>query len=68
MLDGWEHVAAASAKKQVLLLQFPRPQDAEKAFQLGIDAILAQPLLLADVAGILAGLLPSRSASRETAA
>jgi len=54
IIDGWDHVAEVSAKTRILLLHFPRPEDAAKAAQLGIAAVLSQPLLLMDMAETLA--------------
>ena len=68
LLDGWDQVPAVPSRKSILLLHFPRPQDDARAAQLGIAAVLAQPMLLADLAETLARLLPSQSANRGSAA
>jgi hypothetical protein len=72
LIDGWENVPAnpaaekASTKEQlprrILLLHFPRPQDASRAGTLGIDRVIAQPLLLSDLAATLATLPPKATA------
>jgi hypothetical protein len=68
LLDGWDQTPAVPPERSILLLHFPRPQDAARATQLGIAVVLAQPLLLADLAESLALLLPGQSASRDSTA
>jgi hypothetical protein len=63
LVDGWETLPPASSSEptgtqpHILLLHFPRPDDCSRATALGIDAILAQPLLLTDLAATLDRLL-----------
>jgi hypothetical protein len=79
IIDGWDNVARAAepadspstsaAQSRILLLHFPRPDDIIRAASLGIAAVLAQPLLLADLAAALQGALRRSSiAPRESAA
>jgi hypothetical protein len=52
--DGWEQLPAAeTALPCVLVLHFPRPDDVLRAQSLGIAAVVAQPLLMADLAAAL---------------
>jgi len=65
VFDGWQQVLSdhdrASADnsvfpRQLVLLHFPRPADLDRAAELGIDAILAQPLLLTELSAALQDL------------
>jgi hypothetical protein len=66
IIDGWENVSpiaepvdsasVSMAPVRVLLLHFPRPDDVSRAACLGIATVLAQPMLLADLAVALDGL------------
>src|SRR5207244_3625342 len=60
VLDGWDQLPALPRdfpNHSLLLLHFPRPDDVARAATLGIDAVVAQPLLLADLAAALEGTL-----------
>jgi hypothetical protein len=67
LLDGWENVPAVCPARGVLLLHFPRPEDVARAAQLGIAAILPQPLFLAELAEMLGVLGAGRAAGRGVA-
>ena len=67
VFDGWEQVLSNQElvtgggpvlPRRLLLLDFPRAGDLGRAAELGMDAILAQPLLLADLSQELSGLDP----------
>jgi hypothetical protein len=58
ILDGWEQVFSdecfqaienTTSPLRLLLLHFPRPEDTARAAELGIIAVIAQPLLLNDL-------------------
>jgi hypothetical protein len=56
VIDGWENVRGKPAPytaRGVLLLHFPRPDDFGRASKLELN-VVAQPLLLADLAAALA--------------
>jgi len=63
--DSWEQASAfekqlmgqngQSRARRILLLHFPRPEDHVLAREAGIDAVLGQPLLLADLKSALSG-------------
>ena len=73
IIDGWDNVAmaaesadsasASTAPPRILLLHFPRPDDVTRAASLGIAAVLAQPMLLTDLAAALDGLVGRASSS-----
>lgn len=61
-IDGWEHWPEVAGPPRVLVLQFPRPDDLNRATQLGAAAVLTQPLLLVHLAAVLARLIsPAQS-------
>jgi hypothetical protein len=54
--DGWPTetiLGAQTARRLLLILDFPRPDDIDRARILGFHAVLAQPLRLADLAAAL---------------
>ena len=63
IFDGWEQVSSLNdrfldrqdgvAPPRVLLLHFPREEDFERARREGIEAVVAKPALLTDLAGAL---------------
>lgn len=59
LVDGWSQVTersdAESEPHRVLLLEFPRPDDIERASAAGFAAVLALPLALPDLAAALRG-------------
>lgn len=70
LIDGWENAGelAESWPPRIVLLDFPRPEDIDRAAALGITAVIARPLLLADLAVTLDVMLPTVAVSRESAA
>jgi hypothetical protein len=53
IFDGWDHITdlpPTPKTRKVLLLDFPRPEDHPRASAIGIDAVIALPLLLTDLA------------------
>jgi hypothetical protein len=74
--DGWEHAALpappdayrAEGPPRLLLLGFPRPKDLQRAEELGFSAVLACPLLLADLAAALDRVLPQTAQPQGVAA
>ncbi len=68
IFDGWEQVPGvfnaemtaddSGASPSLLLLHFPRPEDAERAVKMGISAVLAQPLLRIDLIATVDRLWP----------
>jgi hypothetical protein len=71
LINGWASdltVPQTSQPPRILLLDFPRPEDSQRAADLGFAAVLAQPLMLADLAAALDALhLPSRAADSRVA-
>jgi len=65
IIDGWEARPAAAGPPRILLLHFPRPDDLGRAAKFGVVAVVAQPLLIADLAQLLQRL---RSHSQSLAA
>jgi hypothetical protein len=68
LIDGWTNdfppQSEARAPRRILLLDFPRPEDIARAADLRFAAVIAQPLLLADLAAALQGtVVPSREAA-----
>jgi hypothetical protein len=56
LIDGWRNdQPAAGAVLRVLLLDFPRPEDARRAAELGFAAVIAKPLLLSDLVAARSG-------------
>jgi hypothetical protein len=57
LIVGWRCASRLSLTpgepRRVLLLDFVRPDDVQRAGELGFAAVLAQPLLLADLAAVL---------------
>jgi hypothetical protein len=53
--DGWEQIPVdePTASTCILLLHFPRPDDVLRARSRGIAAVVAQPLILADLAAAI---------------
>ena len=73
IIDGWENLpirsSPAESPPRVLALHFPRPDDLMRAAQVGLSGVLAQPLLLTDLAVALNSVLPPATVlPRETAA
>lgn len=61
LIDGWQACPAellSSAAASVLLLDWPRPDDLDRAGRLGISRVLAKPLRLADLFDALQSLRP----------
>jgi hypothetical protein len=53
IFDGWNQVSDGSSPagtRRLLLLDFPRPEDDAQSATMGIDAVIALPLLLTDLA------------------
>jgi hypothetical protein len=74
LVAGWENwpmaeygASAVEAMRHkpphILLLDFPRPPDAQRAQALGAAAIVAEPMLLADLAWALESVLPATAAA-----
>jgi hypothetical protein len=63
VIDGWENVpqkpSLAEGPPRIVSLHFPRPEDVNRATTIGVRAVLAQPLLLADMAVALNDVLPA---------
>jgi hypothetical protein len=67
VFDGWEQVSAFEKEslsqkgqphvRRILLLHFPRPEDRDRAREASIDAVLGQPLSLADLRSALGSAL-----------
>ena len=70
LVDGWKSAPGyvPAMPPCVLLLSFPRPQDIDRADALGIAAVVARPLLLADLAATLDDVMPEAAVRRESAA
>lgn len=73
LIDGWQNTTntfdEGKSLRRLLALHFPRPDDLSRAAAQGFAAVIAQPILLADLTEGLKKLLPSAAApSRETAA
>jgi hypothetical protein len=49
LLDGWPVSLRTAPSPTVLLLDWPRPEDLDRAARLGICRVLAKPLRLADL-------------------
>lgn len=49
ILDGWDGASCAKEPPTVLLLDWPRPADLDRAAAHGIRRVLAKPLLLSDL-------------------
>ena len=67
IVEGWDQWPTTDGPPRVLLLHFPRPDDLDRARQRDAAAVLAQPLLLADLAAVLDRLLPQVDAARRVA-
>ena len=53
IFDGWNQITdlpSAPKIRKLLLLDFPRPEDHSRAASMGIDSVVALPLLLTDLA------------------
>jgi hypothetical protein len=68
IIDGWEHSvpsrqsaagSVATSPPRVLFAHFPREIDFARAADMGIAAVVAQPLVLADLAATLVRILPA---------
>jgi hypothetical protein len=58
VLDGWDQVSRSKPSgaiyaPRLMLLHFPRPEDTARAAELGITAIVGQPLLVSDLDAVL---------------
>jgi hypothetical protein len=72
---GWESVAGvtgagenSSSPARVLILDWPRPEDVQRAESLGFCAILAQPLMFGELVASVSNVLAARTLNREAAA
>jgi hypothetical protein len=75
LVVGWESVVVRQGASEhgceparVLVLDWPREDDARRAKSLGFYGVLAQPLLISDLVATLNGALPRWAAKRESAA
>jgi len=75
LVVGWESVAAgagageiSSSPARALILDWPRPEDVQRAKSLGFCAVLAQPLLIGDLVANLNVVLAARTPHQESAA
>jgi hypothetical protein len=62
LIDGWEcvvdRVSPNDSSPRLLLLGFPRPDDCQRATDIGIAAVIAEPLMLPSLAAALSVAVP----------
>ena len=75
LVDGWQSVPdgpqsreSGAEPAQVLVLDWPRPDDIARAKNAGLCEVLAQPFLISELVTILGGLLPLQLARQESVA
>ena len=75
IFDGWQSVSrsdrageGSAGRSRVLVLDWPRPEDASLASSLGFYAVLAQPLLFGDLVSVLSKLLRTSADRQESVA
>lgn len=64
LADGWQCVPAQNSKESasrpvILLLDWPRPDDLQRAQQCGVASILGQPLLATNLFAAIEALVPA---------